>query len=227
MTIARNTAGPAVTQLQEKLKALGFYKAKIDGSFGPATFAAVRDFQQRYLVDGIVNTSTGLAISTAVEAWNSSPGLHWVPPNGIDEVVETFGLIEYKDTHDGRIEITNDWESKYIIKCDLPIVGVHMVNNNIAGVLSSVLQTIEDRGLDRLIKQFWCWTPRHKMWKPKFSLSTHAWGISVDINWATNGVGKVGDIDPGIVSAFEEAGAQWGGRWRFRDDMHFQFAVNY
>jgi hypothetical protein len=59
--------------------------------------------------------------------------------------------------------------------------------------------------------------------------STHSWGISVDLNAATNRQGTAGDMDDRVVFIFESAGFVWGGRWdgQARDPMHFQYARGY
>lgn len=50
--------------LQKRLNSLGYYKAGIDGDFGPKTKAAVVDFQKNnaLVVDGIVGANTESAI---------------------------------------------------------------------------------------------------------------------------------------------------------------------
>lgn len=55
--------------------------------------------------------------------------------------------------------------------------------------------------------------------------STHSYGISVDLNAATNRQGTNGDMDPRIVAIFEKHGFYWGGRFggKRRDEMHFEF----
>lgn len=58
-------------------------------------------------------------------------------------------------------------------------------------------------------------------------LSTHCWGIAVDLNAATNRLGTVGNIHPDIVDVFETHGWTWGGRWKRPDPMHFQAASGY
>lgn len=56
--------GPAVAQLQERLKVLGFWQGSVDGVFGPATQAAVKAAQQNFKLqpDGIVGASTWSAL---------------------------------------------------------------------------------------------------------------------------------------------------------------------
>jgi peptidoglycan hydrolase-like protein with peptidoglycan-binding domain len=57
------TSGPAVRQLQQRLKALG-YAIAVDGVFGPGTAAAVKKFQaaQGLTADGIVGPATQAAL---------------------------------------------------------------------------------------------------------------------------------------------------------------------
>lgn len=60
-------------------------------------------------------------------------------------------------------------------------------------------------------------------------LSTHAWGVGIDIDSAKNPQGKPHDESKGmmpmaVVKIFEAEGWKWGGRFRGRrvDCMHFQ-----
>ena len=56
--------GPAVVQLQERLKTLGFLKAPVDGVFGEATQTAVKAAQQKFNIapDGVVGPTTWSAL---------------------------------------------------------------------------------------------------------------------------------------------------------------------
>ena len=58
--LKRGMSGHDVAELQEELKKIGLYDIVIDGSFGPATEKAVRDFQSsnNLVVDGIVGPAT-------------------------------------------------------------------------------------------------------------------------------------------------------------------------
>lgn len=71
---------------------------------------------------------------------------------------------------------------------------------------------------------------RAKRSSPK--LSTHAWGIAIDLDPARNPMGKPWDggaamMPAAAVKAFEERGFVWGGRWDQPDCMHFQMAAGY
>ena len=60
--------GPAVSQLQQELTALGYYQGAIDGGYGEFTQAAVRAFQsdRGLVVDAIVGPSTWDALTQAL-----------------------------------------------------------------------------------------------------------------------------------------------------------------
>ena len=55
-------------------------------------------------------------------------------------------------------------------------------------------------------------------------LSMHAYGIAIDINPAKNPMGKKGVMPEWFVAIFKKWGFTWGGTWKRRDDMHFQYA---
>lgn len=56
------------------------------------------------------------------------------------------------------------------------------------------------------------------------SLSKHAWGVAVDVNWQTNPFGSrlVTDMPSWFVQLWLDEGWGWGGNWRRKKDaMHF------
>jgi hypothetical protein len=71
-------------------------------------------------------------------------------------------------------------------------------------------------------------------WRPmrgSTRLSTHTWGIAVDLDPARNPLGKAYRPETGIpetvVQLFEDAGWTWGGRWARPDCQHFQRVGGY
>src|SRR5271165_1428762 len=69
MTILQlGSRGPAVTDLQDKLRDQGFDPGLSDGSFGPGTLAAVRAFQKNKGLsdDGVVGPDTASALGLVV-----------------------------------------------------------------------------------------------------------------------------------------------------------------
>ena len=62
--LRRRMRGPAVKELQERLRAKGFLRVRADGVFGPETQAAVKAAQRQYQLpaDGIVGRATWEAL---------------------------------------------------------------------------------------------------------------------------------------------------------------------
>lgn len=63
-TLYWGSRGSEVTALQQKLKQWGYYHGFVDGSYGSATYQAVRDFQRKngLRADGIVGANTRAAL---------------------------------------------------------------------------------------------------------------------------------------------------------------------
>lgn len=228
MVFRKGSKGAEVREIQEDLKALGFYSGVIDGDFGRKTAAAVRAFQERFFVDGIVDGVTEDAIDEALKSWAKKDRTILVPvPHGLEEIEKRFGKITYKEAGGGYVELVDGNGGLHINAHDFPVIGKQCFHDDLAPVLEEVMKEIKARGLDGEIKQVGTWSLRHKMHDPKRGLSTHCWGIAIDLNWATNAPGTRGDMDPGIIEVFERFGFEWGGRWSYRDCMHFQYATGY
>ena len=76
--LQKGSTDPAVRDLQEALKALGFNPGPIDGQFGTVTEAAVKAFQQQrgITADGVVGKVTWINIDEADQSelyWTSVP----------------------------------------------------------------------------------------------------------------------------------------------------------
>ncbi|HSH24563.1 MAG TPA: peptidoglycan-binding protein, partial [Massilibacterium sp.] len=58
--IQRGATGSDVTELQTRLKKIGYYQGEVDGVYGWSTYWAVRNFQDKFglPVDGLVGGTT-------------------------------------------------------------------------------------------------------------------------------------------------------------------------
>ena len=68
----------SVTEIQKKLKNLGYYTGAVDGIFGTKSISAVRNFQRDYglTVDGIVGAKTASALGITNSSTQSSSDLY-------------------------------------------------------------------------------------------------------------------------------------------------------
>lgn len=139
-----------------------------------------------------------------------------------------WGSLEsfsYTDVGGGRIQILGDWVSRFIVTVELPIVGRTQCNRLMVPQLAAALNEVARAGLADLIDpaQFGgCWVPRHIDWNLAKPISMHAWGLAIDLNVSTNGLGQTPTMDLRIVEIFGRWGFFWGGWWDRPDGMHFQ-----
>lgn len=159
------------------------------------------------------------------------------PPNGLDEIQTTFGDILNYIALDGTLDPS--WQAEFLARTPLPfsiplswdrtkVVSQLLCHVKLREVFPAVFTSIAERGVQPLIKTFGgCFNFRSKRTSGK--LSTHSWGIAIDLNPETNAQGTSGDMASGVVEIFQEFGFKWGGDWSrsSKDPMHFQFCTGY
>lgn len=96
----------------------------------------------------------------------------------------------------------------------------------VADRYQSAFDEVHRRGYWHLLEDFGgCYNWRTARGLTK--LSTHAWGIAIDVAVGRNPLGARPTLDGRIVAIFEDHGFQWGGRWSRPDGMHFQAVTGY
>jgi len=159
------------------------------------------------------------------------------PPDGLEQIVATFGNIYEYVRKDGNLD--PKWQADWLTKLPLPFplslswdVGTRVnqmtCHKRMAEVFREVFQRVQAEGIEDKIRTFGgCFSFRPQRAASK--LSTHAWGIAIDLNPGSNAQGTAGDMDAGVVELFRAAGFEWGGEWegKRRDAMHFQFCAGY
>lgn len=164
------------------------------------------------------------------------------PPRGIEEICEVFGDPYPIMGDDGILQPPEraEWESRLVmvpLPRPLPLAWAPLqkatrirCHQAVTDVFCSVFRTLDsDDELWRHVKTYGgCYEFRTKR-RAGDELSTHSWGIAIDLNPGTNRMGTEGDMHPSIVQVFEAHGFVWGGRWRGTgcDPMHFQMAAGY
>ena len=158
-------------------------------------------------------------------------------PRGLDEIITVFGDINDYVGTDGQLEAR--WQMDYLERVPLPFplrmswdpartILQMTCHRRLTSIFAAAFARIQERGLQPKITSFGgCFAFRPQRAGNK--LSTHSWGIAIDLNPETNPQGSAGNMDPGIVEIFRFAGFEWGGDWpgKARDPMHFQFCTGY
>ena len=119
------------------------------------------------------------------------------------------------------IEIPLSWEPSTVVRS-------LYCHSRLGELFAEVFSVLGVEGLRGAIRTYGgCFNFRSKRSHGK--LSTHSWGISIDLNPETNWTGGKGDMDQAVVNVFRSFGFKWGGDWSYRskDPMHFQFCTGY
>jgi D-alanyl-D-alanine carboxypeptidase len=158
-------------------------------------------------------------------------------PHGVEEIISSFGdIYEYIGT-DGQLEPR--WQEDFLTRVGLPFplrlswdtsrtISWMTCHRRMTSIYSSVFIRVQERGLQAKVTSFGgCFAFRPQRTGSK--LSTHSWGIAIDLNPESNEQGSPGNLDASIVAIFRDAGFEWGGDWqgKTRDPMHFQFCTGY
>lgn len=151
------------------------------------------------------------------------------PPKGLAAIRATYGNIAI--TSGGQIASPKTWESNNMIVVHetwLP-KGKLYVNRLVWPSLKACFEACLALKDGYVIRTLGCFAPRAK--RVNGELSTHSWGIAVDLNADTNPLSFDGvlrtDIPEMWIKIFEDACWTWGGRWKKPDAMHLQFCSGY
>lgn len=138
-----------------------------------------------------------------------------------------IGQMRFQILPNGFIRPDPSWVSANIVSANVPILGTVQCHRLMIPRLEAALEAIQEAGLAPLIRPRdygGCYVPRFIDRDPRKPLSLHAFGLAVDLNVSSNGLGTRGDMDPRIVQIFEKVGFTWGGRWSRPDPMHFELS---
>lgn len=95
-------------------------------------------------------------------------------------------------------------------------------NKDMYEPLLAALESVSKRGLLHELKTFnGCFQIRKV--RGMTSQSAHSWGLAVDVNSETNGLGCVPTLSAEFVRCFTGVGFDWGGFFKRPDGMHFSF----
>jgi len=213
-----------VKQIQKQLKELGFYDHTVNGQFGIKTHRSVYNFQEKagLHVDGVVGPITWKAMGLEVPV----PSELKVPDGRVD-LYDTFGdPLEsgYWKEYGAFCETPPEMDHCFVYE----FAGKHgfWCNRFLIEKFQKVYVAIVRVGLTDEVKTFGgCYNVRKIRGGDK--LSTHSWGIAVDLNVAENMMGHEPGMHPGVVKCFEDEDFTWGGNFSRKDGMHMQYCKNY
>lgn len=251
--IKKGDRNDLVGDWQSFLRGELLYFGNIDDDFGNYTHEATIEFQKKYNLkdDGIVGNSTykkaielgfntNQIIVSSTNNDNFPPKPNFLPITGNATREKIFGEIRFIDAptklNPEGIKIINDFESKNIIKVNLPALS-KATNGQYNSMrfhkeceyqLVKMFERFEKENLHTKILSFaGAFFPRF-IRGSRTQLSNHSWGTAFDINVPQNGLGKTpamigqkGCVRE-LVPIANECGFYWGGHFTRKDGMHFE-----
>lgn len=218
------TRGEDVKNIQQTLKTLGFPIGKVDGIFGNETKEAVVAFQitNKLNADGVVGSITWGKLFP-----DSSPHIPELAiPRSRNELYKVFGDpldSGYWRAYGGFCE--TPFELNHVFTYQKDEKNGFWCNKLLIPLFQNVYRAIVHADLSAKLHSFdGCYNLRNSRGTQK--LSMHSWGIAVDHNAKRNPLGSDGDIDSEVVQIFESEGFYWGGNFKRKDPMHFEFTEN-
>jgi hypothetical protein len=157
---------------------------------------------------------------------------HHDSPQTIADLNALMDMPEFVDDpkRRGAVILDREWISENLVIEWFPLLGQRYVNRLIVVPLMLAMSEIDmhpDSDYREYIKPKQCgvFNPRRINWRPGNPLSFHAIACATDLNWIENAYGKPGSIRsfPAIPKIMKKHGFYWGGDWRTKDDMHFQW----
>lgn len=158
-------------------------------------------------------------------------------PDGLDEIIEYYG-----NPANETEELNVDWYRENTVNVKLPFylrlswgennkVKKLRVHKKVAESMKDALMEIAAHYDDKFHKEGFDYTGgtfNFRYMRGYDELSTHSWGIAIDL---LPEIGCLG-CDPRnfpefIVEAFKKRNWVWGGEWDRPDPMHFQACKNY
>jgi len=133
-----------------------------------------------------------------------------------------FGEFSLRSGGSGSFDIESEWVADNLATVDVPLLGPTTCHVGMLDSLRGAMAEAEQSNLGFLVETFdGCYSPRFI--GGTRSLSRHAWGVAVDLNYAANPTGQVTIQDPRLVSIMERWGFTWGGNWLVPDAAHFEW----
>ncbi|WP_175597229.1 M15 family metallopeptidase [Peristeroidobacter soli] len=162
---------------------------------------------------------------------------HTILPLSTTDLMRFFGQFRFREAaKKGFIDIEPEWirENTELIpvpalaQLDFPNIRVH---KKAARHFAAVFDEIAKAGLsDLLLSCAGTFVPRHISRDLDKPLSSHSWGVAIDLNAEWNGYGQrpAARNTPGslqdVAPIFATYGFAWGGHFGTPDGMHFELA---
>ena len=149
-------------------------------------------------------------------------------PHGLAEIKRIFGSPGSAPCRAGRVVLPREIKLGWVDQT----ITVFACHKLLEDMFEAFFHDLEGHGLLGCIEITRCVQTFDGVYNDRTvtasqKVSTHAWGIALDINAATNRLGARPTLNPKIVQIAKDYQLTWGGVWSRPDGMHFQYATGY
>jgi hypothetical protein len=146
-------------------------------------------------------------------------------PNGLDEIIATYGSLDEGQFETKHIVLFN---LPYALKFEGQTVTHARCHSVVVDNFIQAFQNVEAAGLKDQFIEFNGIYAKRPIRGQASHPSLHSWGVAIDMGASTHPLGQMVPWPQGIIDAFASAGFFWGGNFKARKDcMHFQLATGY
>lgn len=150
-------------------------------------------------------------------------------PKNLEQCIKMYGTVS-----PGKWELEHMWMTVWTAPkwfsdqvlnglTGKPCLRIYM-NRDIIAPWEQALANLKKNGCLQELKSFdGCFNLRDKRGLPG-QPSLHSWGLALDLNAPQNPLGGESKFSEGFVKSFKDAGFVWGGDFKRKDPMHFQYA---
>jgi hypothetical protein len=139
-------------------------------------------------------------------------------------IKQRFGEFAYRPGPGDGFDQDPAWQERNLVAVDLPIIGPARCHREVVGALAGALDEVSSANLAGLVDPdgfAGCWNARET--RAGTSVSRHAWGVAVDLNFGANPTGLASVQDPRLVAIFRRWGFTDGSGWLVPDAGHFEY----
>ncbi len=139
-------------------------------------------------------------------------------------IKDRFGEFAYRRGPGDEFEQDPAWQAANLVTVDLPIIGTARCHRLVVDALVGAFEEVVSANLAGLVDPegfAGCWNARTT--RAGTSVSRHAWGVALDLNFGANPTGLASVQDPRLVAIFARWGFTAGSGWLVPDAGHFEF----
>jgi len=134
----------------------------------------------------------------------------------------TFGAWAYAAGPDGTLHQDPAWVAANIVTAQVPVLGEVRCHRDLIPALRGAMTELAERNLAGLVQTYdGCYNPRRVAGRD--SVSRHAWGAAVDLNFGGNRTGVSSIQDDRLVDVLARWGFASGDGWLVPDPGHFEY----